>query len=133
MKTFFAGGFLYNPKTQEVLLHKRDDKTDINPNKWAFFGGLSEGDETPVQTFIREMYEELSIKFSKNEVIHLCDYENMERNTHRYSFYAVSDKKKEEMELGEGADFAWIPLDNVFKLDATQKTLDDLNIFIKKL
>ncbi len=44
---FYAGGFLYNPKIKAVLLHKRDDKTTFNPNKWAFFGGLNEPGETP--------------------------------------------------------------------------------------
>jgi len=37
---FYAGGFLYNPATRSVLLHKRDSKTKVNPNQWAFFGGL---------------------------------------------------------------------------------------------
>lgn len=131
MKTFFASGFLYNPKKREVLLHKRDDKTKINPNKWAFFGGSSENEEIAVQTFIREMHEELGIKLSDTEVIPLCDYLNVERDTRRYVFYVVSDKKKEDMVLGEGADFDWIPLDKVFEYDVTDKTRDDLSFFIK--
>ena len=131
MKTFFSGGFLYNPKTKEVLLHKRDDKTDVNPNKWGFFGGSSEGDETPVQTFIREMQEELGIELVESEIIPLCDYENIKRNTHRYVFYVVSGKKKEEMVLGEGADFDWIPLEKFFEYDLTDKTILDLNTFLK--
>ena len=133
MKTFFAGGFLYNPKTKEVLLHKRDNKTEINPNKWTFFGGSSEGNETPVQTFIREMHEELGIVLSTTDAVPLCDYENVERKTHRYSFYALSDKRKDEMVLGEGADFDWIPLEKVFEYDATTKTFDDLKTFITTL
>ena len=133
MKTFFAGGFLYNPKTKEVLLHKRDDKTDVNPNKWGFFGGSSEGTETPVETFIREMHEELGIILLESEIIPLCDYENIKRNTHRYVFYVVSDKKKNEMVLGEGTDFDWIPLEKVFEYDATEKTFDDLKTFLKIL
>lgn len=133
MKRFFSGGFLYNPKTKEVLLHKRDNKTDVNPNKWGFFGGSSEGDETPTQTFIREMYEELDIHLSEDELIPLCDYFNNERNIHRHVFYVVSDKKKEEMTLGEGADFDWIPLEKVFEYDATEKTFNDLKTFITTL
>lgn len=131
MKTFFAGGFLYNPKTKEVLLHKRDDKTDVNPNKWGFFGGSSEGNETPVQTFIREMHEELGIRLLESEIIPLCDYENIKRNTHRYVFYVVSDKKKSEMVLGEGADFNWIPSGSVSECDLTDKTIVDLKTFLK--
>ena len=131
MKTFFSSGFLYNPETREVLLHKRDGNTNVHPHKWTFFGGSSEGEETPVQTFIREMHEELDIKLSDTEAIPLCDYLNVERDTHRYVFYVVSDKKKEEMVLGEGADFDWIPLRKVFEYDLTSMTRDDLTAFIK--
>ena len=133
MKTFFASGFLYNPKKKEVLLHKRDNNTNISPDKWAFFGGSSEGEETPVQTFIREMYEELSIRVSDTEAIPLREYLNVERDTYRYIFYVVSDKRKEEMVLGEGADFDWIPLDKVFEYDVTDKTRNDLEYFMKTL
>ena len=132
MKTFFAGGFLYNPKTKEVLLHKRDDKTDVNPNMWGFFGGSSENDEIPIQTFIREIREELGIELSEGSIIPLCDYLNVKRDTHRYVFYVLSNKKKEEMVLGEGADFDWIPLANVFSYDLTTKTVDDLRTFLEK-
>jgi 8-oxo-dGTP pyrophosphatase MutT (NUDIX family) len=133
MRTFYAGGFFYNQKTQEVLLHKRDNNTNVNPNKWSFFGGTSEADETPLQTFVREIYEELSVTLSEDEIIPLCDYENVERGTHRYVFYVISDKKKESMVLGEGADFDWIPLSKVFEYDLTKKTVDDLSIFLKIL
>lgn len=130
MKTFFAGGFLYNPQTKEVLLHKRDSNTNVNPDKWAFFGGTSQDGENSVQTFIREIKEELGITLEASEVIPLCDYLNTDRGTHRYSFYVISDAKKEDMVLGEGSDFDWVPLDTVFRLDATQKTFDDLNTFL---
>ena len=73
---FYAGGFLYNPKTDEILLHKRDAKTKVNPNQWAFFGGLNEGDETPEQTFIREVHEELGIEIPERSIKPLCDYFN---------------------------------------------------------
>ena len=62
MKKFWAGGFLYNPDNNSVLLHQRDAKTKFNPNAWAFFGGLNEGTETPLQCFIRELSEELGCK-----------------------------------------------------------------------
>ncbi|MFI5260586.1 MAG: NUDIX domain-containing protein [Candidatus Paceibacteria bacterium] len=131
MNKFFSGGFLYNPEKKEILLHKRDGNTAINPHKWAFFGGSSEGEETPLQTFMREIHEELGIVLSEAEIIALCDYLNVERNTHRYVFYVVSDKKKEEMILGEGADFDWIPLSKVFEYDLTDMTRDDITTLIE--
>ncbi|MFA4817387.1 MAG: NUDIX domain-containing protein [Parcubacteria group bacterium] len=131
-KIFFAGGFLYNPKTKSVLLHKRDANTKYNPNKWAFFGGKSKNGENPVETFTRELREELNIEISENQVIPLCDYLNEEFDTHRYIFYVKSALKKDEMKLGEGSDFDWIPLEKVFKYDLTEKTIRDLELFKKR-
>ena len=129
----YAGGFLYNPRTKEVLLHKRDWKTNIHPGKWAFFGGLSEGDETPEETFRRELKEEIDVEAKSAEVIPLCDYFNSKRGTHRNVFYVESELDKSRMKLGEGADFDWIPISKLFEYDLTDKTRSDLEIFLRKI
>ena len=130
---FYSGGYLYNPKTQSVLLHLRDGKTTINPHKWAFFGGASEEGEAPVVTFIREMHEELGICILPDEVKLLRDYMNNERDIHRYVFFVESETAKEHMQLGEGADFGWIPLRKVFQYDITDKTREDLEYFVSHI
>lgn len=129
---FFAGGFLYNPKDQSVLLHKRDGNTSINPHKWGFFGGLSEGNETPIETLVREIKEELDIDLVSDEIVPLRDYLNEERNVWRYVFFVESDREKSTMHLGEGADFDWVPIERVFTYDLTDKTRDDLQYFTLK-
>lgn len=130
---FYAGGFFYNPKTRSVLLHKRDSNTKINPNKWAFFGGLSEGNETPKQTFMREVEEELGIKIAEEKIAPLCDYMNEELQTYRHVFFIESDLDKSQMRLAEGEDFDWIPLDRVFEQDLTEKSKKDLEAFLRIL
>lgn len=130
-KKFWAGGFLYNPKTNSVLLHQRDNNTKINPNKWAFFGGLNEGNETPEETFIREMKEELNLDLFEDNIKSVCGYLNVEMNTYRYVFYAESVLEKSEMRLGEGADFDWILVNKVMEYDLTEKTKTDLEKFLK--
>lgn len=131
MNKFYAGGFFYNPKKKEILLHKRDGKTLINPYKWTFFGGTSEGNEKPLETFIREIEEELGVKLRENKVLSLCDYLNDQENMWRHVFYVISDKQKSEMVLGEGADFDWIPLNKVFGYDLSEKTIKDLHTFLE--
>ncbi|MEK7560336.1 MAG: NUDIX domain-containing protein [Patescibacteria group bacterium] len=127
---FWAGGFLYNPQTNSVFLHQRDDKTKINPCKWAFFGGLNEGDKTPLETFQREMCEELGIIIPAQKIKPLTDYLNEELQTYRYVFFAESDVEKADIHLTEGADCSWIPLQNVFTYDLTEKTRRDLKTFL---
>lgn len=126
----YSGGFLYSPKKQSVLLHLRDGNTKVNPNKWAFFGGLSEGNEAPKQTFIRELKEELNIDIKEDEAIELCHYLNEELQTYRYVFYVESDIELAEMTLGEGAGFDWVSLENLFEKDLTDKTEKDLRYFL---
>lgn len=129
--SFFAGGFFYNPNTRAVLLHLRDGNTIVNPNKWGFFGGTSEPGETPIDTFVREIHEELNIQLAKEQIRALRDYHNEKRNTHRYVFYVESDMEKNAMTLGEGADFDWIPLQDVFTYDLTSRTEEDLRYFLQ--
>jgi 8-oxo-dGTP pyrophosphatase MutT (NUDIX family) len=126
----YAGGFLYNPKDKTVLLHLRDGNTKIAPNMWSFFGGLCEGEETPVQGFVREMKEELNIELPETSVIPLRSYLNEKLQTLRHVFYMESDLEKSQMTLGEGAGFDWIPLESVFTYDLTDKAREDLQFFL---
>lgn len=126
---FYAGGFFYNPKTRVVFLHKRDDKATVNPNKWGFFGGLSEGEEVPKECFIREVKEELGIDIVFEEVKSLYHYFNEERGVWRYVFYVEKDLDESKLILGEGAGFGWIPLSEVFSYNLTDKTELDLRKF----
>lgn len=128
-----AGGFLYNKQSESILLQLRDGNTKVNPHHWGFFGGAIEGKETAEQGFIREFKEELDLDLKPSQLIPLCNYYNEKHNTHRYIFYVESDLPKSAMTLGEGADFDWIPLNEVEKLKLTDSTLRDLLVFKKKM
>ncbi len=126
----YAGGFLYNPATKEVLLHLRDHNTKFAPGMWSFFGGLCEGDETFVQGFVRELKEELEITIPESAVIPLRSYLNEKLQTMRHVFYALSDLRKSAMTLHEGAGFDWVPLSKAFEYDLTDRVRDDLEFFV---
>lgn len=128
----YAGGFFFDPATKSVLLHKRDDKTPINPNKWCFFGGLAEGNETPEQCFIRELQEELNIALLREEIVPLFNYLNEEMRTQRYIFYIHRYVDKRSLILGEGADLDWIAPTALDSLDTTDKTINDLRRFFSE-
>ena len=63
---FWAGVILFNPKTNCVLIQKRDSVAPVNPNLWAFFGGAGEKGETPANCLVREIEEELGILIDKD-------------------------------------------------------------------
>jgi 8-oxo-dGTP pyrophosphatase MutT (NUDIX family) len=129
LKKFWSGGFLYNPKTKSVFLHHRDGNTIHAPNQWAFFGGLNEGEESEIECFKRELFEEIGLDVSLNDIIYLRDYLNTNLNTHRFIYYVISEINKKDLRLGEGAGFDWVLLDRLSDLDLTEKTRLDLVYF----
>ena len=130
---FWAGGFLYNPATNSVFLHKRDGNTKINPNKWAFFGGLNEGSESAEGCYIRELEEEIGLRVTAENAHPLTEYMNEELKTYRIVFYSFSKADRKEFVLGEGAGFDWVSLTDISHFDLTEKTKLDLDYFIAKL
>jgi len=61
-----------------ILTILRDDKTTIPwPNMWELPGGGREGDESPFECAAREVYEELSIQLSKEDIVWSWIYPSM--------------------------------------------------------
>jgi ADP-ribose pyrophosphatase len=54
---------------KEILLIKRSKNLKNHPGEIAFPGGIIENDEDPIETALREAYEELSIKREYIKVI----------------------------------------------------------------
>lgn len=131
-KQFGSLGFFFDEDRGVVLLHLRDDKTPHHPNKWSFFGGDQEGNETPVECFVREIKEELGIQIPAEEAIPLTNYFNKEFGIQRYVFFVKKFIPKSEIRLTEGKDCDWVPLEKVFEYDLTEKTVNDLKTFLQK-
>ena len=130
---FYAGGFLYNPKVNEVFLHLRDSNTDYDPNLWAFFGGMNEAGETPAECFVRELEEETTLKIAPQQAVWLCDYLHVEYDLYRYVFYVESEVNREQLRLTEGADFDWFSLQDVEGQNLADKARSDLMLFKRKI
>lgn len=128
-----AAGFLYDADKKSLLLHHRDGYTVHDPHHWAFFTGRSREGEAPVDGFVRVMKEGTGVTLSPSDVVPLCEYLNEELLTYRHVFYVERYIPIEEMILGEGAGFAWVPLAQVFALDLTEKTRRDIKFFLEKL
>lgn len=132
MTKYYVGCFFFNPKTKKVLLHLRDDKS-LNPNLWAFFGGMSEANEEPLQTLKREIKEELNLRLRDKDIKYLCDYFNPDYSQHRYIYFIETENlKDEDIKLAEGAGFGWFTLEQAFKLNLTKRTRQDLETFKQK-
>ena len=62
----------------QILTILRDDKPTIPwPDMWELPGGGREGDETPFECVAREVYEELSIQLSIDDIVWSWIYPSM--------------------------------------------------------
>ena len=75
---------IYRDKILTIL---RDDKETIPyPNMWDLPGGGREGNETPFECVAREVYEELNIQLSKDDVIWSGIYPGLLDETKQFVF-----------------------------------------------
>jgi 8-oxo-dGTP diphosphatase len=85
-----------------VVLHLRDDKPAIpHPGRWSLFGGAVEEGETPDQTVIRELREELALHNVRVRALwQAIDHAGDMR--HLTIFEAATDIPAGQMVLSEG-------------------------------
>jgi len=94
--------FLYDPKLQQVCLHRRDSKAPIDPDVWDNFGGTVEEGESELNALRREIIEELGIDLAQDAI----EYCRLSNKVFYYIPFEVS--RTSEIVLGEGAGFAWL-------------------------
>jgi 8-oxo-dGTP diphosphatase len=88
-----------NPKLQSVhailllsdkyILQLRDNKADISdPGQWSLFGGVLDGQESPIHAIKREIYEELLIEPADFQLLWYIDhYATFEKKEIRSWFF----------------------------------------------
>jgi 8-oxo-dGTP diphosphatase len=63
----YVGGILF--KENRLLLGKRSAQRTFYPDVWDIIGGHAESNETPEQTLIRELKEELDVTATSTELL----------------------------------------------------------------
>ena len=102
-----------------ILTILRDDKPTIPwPNLWELPGGGREGDESPFECVAREVYEELKIQLSKDDIIWSRIYPSMlEEN--KNSVFLVGKLTQEQFDSivfgDEGQGYKLMPIEEFLK------------------
>ena len=99
----------------------RDDKEGIPwPNMWELPGGGREGDETPFECVAREVYEELSIQLSKEDIVWSWIYPSM-LDENKNSVFLVGQLTKEQFDSivfgDEGQSYKLVSLEEFLTSD----------------
>ena len=132
-KKFWAGAILYHPEKKALLMQHRDAFAPVHPNQWALFGGVGERGENPDDCLIRELREEIGMIMKKEDFTPLHDYLIAHLEMWRFVYWANCTLAKEQMTLGEGADFDWVPVDVVLSYDMAEATKRDIIFFLDQV
>ena len=113
----------------QILTILRDDTSTIPyPNMWDLPGGGREGDETPFECAAREVYEELSIQLSKEDIVWSRIYPSM-LDENKKSVFLVGKLTQERfgnIVFGdEGQDFKLMSIEEFLTLDQVVPQLQD--------
>ncbi len=69
---FGAKGVLF--VGDRIVVYRRDEKAPNCPLLIDILGGGPDGDESPLETFVREVREEVSLNISKSDVVYAKRY-----------------------------------------------------------
>ncbi len=107
----------------QFLMQLRDNiPTILYPDRWGFFGGHLEPEETPEVGIKREVLEEISYQIENPTLFARYDDEV----ALRYIFHAPLTVPIEELVLQEGADLGLVSPDAVKKGECYSKKLDQV-------
>ncbi|WP_455166025.1 NUDIX hydrolase [Streptococcus sp.] len=112
-----------------MLTILRDDKPTIPwPNLWELPGGGREGDETPFECAAREVYEELKIQLSKEDIVWSRIYPSM-LDENKNSVFLVGKLTQEQFDgivFGdEGQGFKLMTIEEFLALDQVVPQLQE--------
>lgn len=95
----------------KMLVYRRDYKTTYSPGHIDLPGGGREGDESPYETFQREVKEEFDLDINKDEIEFSCKIPSIMEPGKTSFFVVVKTKrfKPEDITLGnEGSEWLLI-------------------------
>lgn len=112
-----------------ILTILRDDKPTIPwPNTWELPGGGREGDESPFECVAREVFEELNIQLSKDDVIWSRIYPSM-LDENKKSVFLVGKLTQEQFESiifgDEGQSYKLVSIEEFLTSDRVVPQLQE--------
>lgn len=94
-------GLVYLGK--DLLMYKRDNKTEIMPYCFDVPGGGSEYGESPFVTFKREVKEEFGIEIDKRDIVYAKKYKHLKEKG-KFTYFVVAELPndiKSEIKFGD--------------------------------
>ena len=93
-----------------ILLQQRDLITEIPyPGYWSLFGGHADVDESPIETLLRELKDELGRDFDVGDFKYVGNFKRVEQPVGRiHIFHHEGDYGCSDFNLREGKSMAFV-------------------------
>ncbi len=125
-KPFYASGFLYHLKTQQILLHQ-SNLGSVSLPTWSMCGGESHDGEDAECAFQRIMQEQVNLRLMAKHLFPVYDYFYNALNKVHFVFYAEVQKLYTFPQLSTGA-FSWFTFKQTTKLAFSPQAKQDIII-----
>ncbi len=100
----------YITRGDEVLmLHRVKKKNDINKDKWIGIGGKFEGEETPDECLLREVYEETGLTLTNWKCRGVVTFLTENPGDGEFMYLFTADGFTGEMKICDEGDLQWVP------------------------
>ena len=122
-----AGGLLI--RGNEILLAKRAEDRTFYPGVWDIVGGHCDEDETPAETLVRELEQEIGVRPSAFEEITVLEEPRpVEHGEAQYHVFIVTAWDGGEPHLlgSEHSELRWLCLENALALPLAHPGYADL-------
>ncbi|MGL4611066.1 MAG: NUDIX domain-containing protein [Trueperaceae bacterium] len=121
-----SGAVLYNAQGHVLLQHRENRAGILSPGTWDIFGGHAEGNETPEETLVRELWEELEYRPTRQDLwlVTPAAYGTF------YDFLVPLDVPLEHLKLKEGQGFGFFSVPEALEtLESSEGTRAILQTF----
>lgn len=121
-KDFYASGFIYHPRTQQILLQQHNLAAPTSASWLLFSFPYSEKDK-PEDIFKKHAGKLLQIEIKT--ICPIYTYDNEEDNKSHYLVYGLVNKMQ-EFPKKKGVSFGWFSFKDITKLKIDEQTKHDI-------
>ena len=123
---------MFNEECNSILLGYRSSNAQWNPNTWCPFGGTIEEGELPIETAIREYYEETGISVDSYDITQTPIYTKTDTDSygHLHQMFLYLGMLHTEIDPvinDEHTDYKWVLLTDLFNMNLHPIILDVLS------
>lgn len=120
---FYASGFLYHPKTAQILLQQQNSASE--DSTWTLFGKNVFKNKTGEETLKDIFYQELNIKLSLKKINIIYNYFSKELNKETNVYYAEV-KTLHKFPTPKKTNYAWFTFKKIQKMNLSVQTKHDI-------